>query len=159
VYVNRPTTLHSKCLHSMRPLDGPESLKCLPNRAHSLKCLLNRCVTIHFPPIFLYYVVCSEYGQYCSSPALLVHRLMHARWFGGCCLLLFDSTLQSWGPAAALGPLGACSLVCCFHVALVCFNFARLSSCIRSWTSCCSLHGWGSTTAIRTALLSFPIDR
>jgi len=41
---------------------------------------------------------------------------MLARWFGGRCLLLFDSTLQSWSPIAALGPLCACSLVCCLHL-------------------------------------------
>jgi hypothetical protein len=89
------TAFFLKCLHNARPLDGSDSLKCLPNRPHNLKCLLNRRVTIHFPPIFGYNLVCSEFGQYCSSPTLLVHWLMLARWFVGCCLLLFDSTLQS----------------------------------------------------------------
>jgi hypothetical protein len=92
---NRANCNFLKCLHSGRPLDGPHSLKCLPNRPHSLKCLLNRCVTIHFLPIFGYNLVCSEFGQYCSSPTLLVRWLMLARLFVGCCLLLFDSTLQS----------------------------------------------------------------
>jgi hypothetical protein len=89
------TAFFLKCLHNARPLDGSDSLKCLPNRPHSLKCLLNMHVTIHFPLIFGYSLVCSEFGQYCSSPTLLVHWLMLARWFVGCCLLLFDSTLQS----------------------------------------------------------------
>jgi hypothetical protein len=35
-----------KCLNRARPLDGPNSLKCLPNRFGSLKCLLYKCVGI-----------------------------------------------------------------------------------------------------------------
>jgi len=65
----------------------------MPN---SLKCLLNRCVTIHFPPIFGYNLVCSEFGQ-------------------------LDLFLQFAGLRS---------------YALVCFNFARFVSCIRSWTCC-----------------------
>jgi hypothetical protein len=58
------TAFFLKCLHNARPLDGSDSLKCLPNRPHSLKCLLNRRVTIHFPSIFGYNLVCSEFGQF-----------------------------------------------------------------------------------------------
>jgi hypothetical protein len=84
-----------KYFHSVRPFDGSDNLKCLPNRPHNLKCLLNRRVTILFSLIFGYRLVCSEFGQYCSSLALLVHWLMLACWFVGCCLLLFDLALQS----------------------------------------------------------------
>jgi len=105
----------------------------------------------------LYNVVCSEYGQYCSSTTLLVHCLMLARWFDGCFLLLFDSTLQSSGPAIVPGPLGACSPICFFPGVLVCFNFASLRYYIRSWTCCCSLHAKDFASVIVTVLLSFPI--
>ena len=38
---------------------------------------------------------------------------MLVHWFVPCFLFLFDSTLQSWGLAVAVGPLRGCSLVCC----------------------------------------------
>ena len=38
-------TFFIKCLHSARPLDGYDSLKCLPNKPQSLKCLLNMYIT------------------------------------------------------------------------------------------------------------------
>jgi len=158
-YHNRANYNFLKCLYSGRPLDNPHNLKCLPNISHNLKCLLNRRVTINFPPIFGYNLVSSEFGQYFSSPTLLGDWLMLARWFAGCCLLLFDSIVQSWGPGVVVGPLCACSLVCCLLLALVCFNFARLGSYIRSWTYCWSLHGRDSASMIGTMLLSFPIHR
>jgi hypothetical protein len=37
-----------KCLHRTTPFDGSDSLKCLPNRSRSLKCLL-----YSFVPYFL----------------------------------------------------------------------------------------------------------
>ena len=69
------------------------------------------CNTFSFH--FFYGVVCSEIVQNCSPPASLVQWLMLVRWFVPCFLFLFDSTLQSWGLAVAVGPLRGCSLVCC----------------------------------------------
>jgi len=95
----------------------------------------NVCLTgmlQYIPSIFLYNLVCSKFGQYCCSPAFLVDWFMLAHWFVGCCFLLFDSTLQSSSPAAAVGPLHTCSLVCCLSLALLCFNFAGLGSYIHS---------------------------
>ena len=61
----------------------------------------NRPITIHFHPIFvfIYNVVYSEYGQYCSSMALLVHWLMlsHCLFtsvlFSCCCCSCFPYAL------------------------------------------------------------------
>jgi hypothetical protein len=96
--------------------------------------------------------VCSEFGQYCSSLAFLVGWLVLAPWFldvAYCCLiqlckvevshlqlgllvllhwvvicflLLFDSTLQGWGPASVVGPIVT---VCVPGVALLSFSIHR----------------------------------
>jgi len=159
------TAFFLKCLHNVMTFNDSGKLKCLPSRPCSLKCLLYMRVTIKFPPIFWNSVSCSEFGQYCSSLTLLVHWLMLARWFARCWLLLFDSNFKSWGLLAAVGPLGAWSLVCCLLLSLVCFNFtrlncslvwfnfARLVSCICSWTYSCSLQGWDYASVIWIALL------
>jgi hypothetical protein len=62
---------------------------------------------------FFYGVVCSEIVQNCSPPASLVQCLILGRWFIPCFLFLFDSNLQSLGPAVAVQPLSGCSLVFC----------------------------------------------
>jgi len=92
-----------KCLHSGRPLDGPYILKCLPRRPHNLKCFLNRCVTINFPPIVLI--------QYCLQ------------WIW---TILFFKSIPGW-------LIDACSLVRWMLLIIVWINFAELRSYKSSW--------------------------
>jgi hypothetical protein len=54
-------------------------LNVLPNRLHSIKCLLSRLVTIHFLPFFfICNVLCIQSGKYCSSATFMVHWFMLA---------------------------------------------------------------------------------
>jgi len=91
----------------------------------------------YIPSIFLYNIVSNKFGQYCFSPAFMVGWLMLAHSFTGFFLLLFDSSLQSWGP------LHTCTLVCFLLLSLICFNFVGLGSCICNWTCCYSLQAGG----------------
>jgi hypothetical protein len=55
---------------------------------------------------------CCSFHVWGSATAIgivtfLVDWLLLASLFVGCCLLLFDSTLQGSGPATAVGPSGA----------------------------------------------------
>ena len=102
------------------------------------------CNTVSFQ--FFYGVVCSEIVLNCSPPTSLVQWSMLVRWFIPWFLFLFDSTLQSWGPAVAVGPLCGCSLVCCSStlqavgpVVAVC-KFLGLRSCHPSSTAMFSCH-------------------
>jgi hypothetical protein len=54
------------------------------------------------------------------------------RWFVGCCVLLFGSSLRVWGPRAIVGPVCAFSLVYCLLFSFVYFSFAGLGSCAGS---------------------------
>ena len=86
-----------KWLHRPTPFDGPHCLNCLPKSSASLKCLLYRCLAI----------------QFCSCPTSLLLCSILVRCFVPWFWFLFDSTLQSWGPALAVRALHGCSLVCC----------------------------------------------
>jgi hypothetical protein len=95
-YVNRPATLHSfiNVCTTRRPSTVLTVLSVYLIGLTALNVYSTYVLQYSFVPFFDS-VVCSEIGQYCSSPALLVHWLMLVRWFVRCCLLLFDSTLQS----------------------------------------------------------------
>jgi hypothetical protein len=71
-----------------------------------------------------------------GTASFLVGWSLLASFFVVCCFLLFDSTLQGFGPAHVIGPFGASWLGCCVLCVLVCLGFAMLGCCIHSWISC-----------------------
>jgi hypothetical protein len=86
------------------------------------------------------------------------------RWFVGCCLLLFGSTLQSWGPVLAVGPVDACCLLFftstlqgwgpAFPVGSVFFFFAGSMCCTHNLTCVSVIHRFRVSF---NALISFSI--
>jgi len=129
-YVNKPATLHSflNVCTGWHPSTVLTVLSVYLTGLATFNVYWTYVLQYSFVPFFDS-VICSEIVQYCSSPTLRVHWLMLVHWFVQCCLLLFDSTLQNWGPVAAVGPLGACSLVCLLLLDFGFFGSARLGSC------------------------------
>jgi hypothetical protein len=68
---------------------------------------------------------------------LFTHSMVVAcslvRWFIGCCLFLFGSSLRVWGPGAIVGHVRAFSLDCSMLFSFVYFGFAELGSCASNW--------------------------
>jgi hypothetical protein len=58
-------------------------------------------------------VVCCCLVQVCKFEVLQLQlgMLVFAHWFVACCLLLFSSTLQGWGPTPIIGDV-FCTLQC-----------------------------------------------